>query len=237
MTPLAPVPLPVFRSNAKFDQNLECFGFRYTQLITTKFCTRPDLYIVVTCTKFRCDQPILLWIGHYKGTLNFEFGRNIVNGDWDGRLVYVSALHFGVRHYLNQRWLIVYWTSGNNRQRNLNQNTNICVQEMPLANCRPFSLDLKKQINFWKSSPFTYHLSVCCVVTLSSCGAKMTTLAIIISAYRTPTVLFLSNWDSMLFSWSYIYYGNRTVYAVVVRNICDYILYLSLYITMEIGPF
>ena len=29
----------------------------------------------------------------------------------------------------------------------------------------------------------------------------------------------------------------RTVYAVVVKNICDYILYLSLYITMEIGPF
>ena len=57
------------------------------------------------------------------------------------------------------------------------------------------------------------------------------------SAYRTPTVLLLSNWDSMLFSWSYIYYGNRTVYPVVVRNICDYILYLSLYITMEIGPF
>ena len=51
----APVPLTIFRSNSKFDQNLKCPGLKYTLPITTKFCTRHDSVTVVTCAKFRCD--------------------------------------------------------------------------------------------------------------------------------------------------------------------------------------
>ena len=52
---LAPVPLTVFRSNSKFDQNLECSSLKHIELITTKFCTRHDSYTVVACATFRCD--------------------------------------------------------------------------------------------------------------------------------------------------------------------------------------
>ena len=53
---LAPVPLTVFRSNSKFDQNLQCSDLKYTLPITTKFCTRHDSYTVVTCAKFCCGR-------------------------------------------------------------------------------------------------------------------------------------------------------------------------------------
>ena len=54
---LAPVPLTIFRSNSKFDQNLQCSGLKCTLLITIimKFCTRHDSVTVVTCAKFCCD--------------------------------------------------------------------------------------------------------------------------------------------------------------------------------------
>ena len=52
---LAPVPLTVFRSNSKFDPNLECSSLKCAQPITTKFCSRHDSYTVVTCAKFRRD--------------------------------------------------------------------------------------------------------------------------------------------------------------------------------------
>ena len=55
-TDLLPVPLTIFRSNLKFDQTLQCSGFKCTLLITTKFCTRHDSVTVVTCAKFCCDQ-------------------------------------------------------------------------------------------------------------------------------------------------------------------------------------
>ena len=38
----APVPLSIFRSNSKFDENSELSGFEYTRPITTIFCTRHD---------------------------------------------------------------------------------------------------------------------------------------------------------------------------------------------------
>ena len=53
---LAPVPLTIFRSNSKFDQNLLCSGLKCTLPITTEFCTRHDSVTVVTCAKFRCDR-------------------------------------------------------------------------------------------------------------------------------------------------------------------------------------
>ena len=57
----APVPLSMFRSNSKFDENSECFSFEYTRPITTIFCTRHDSDTVVTCTKYRCDRPRIFY--------------------------------------------------------------------------------------------------------------------------------------------------------------------------------
>ena len=54
---LAPVPLSIFRSNSKFDENSERSSFEYTWPITTIFCTRHDSDTVVTCAKYRCDRP------------------------------------------------------------------------------------------------------------------------------------------------------------------------------------
>ena len=54
---LAPVPLSIFRSNSKFDENSECSSFEYARPITTIFCTRHDSDTVVTCAKYRCDRP------------------------------------------------------------------------------------------------------------------------------------------------------------------------------------
>ena len=57
---LAPVPLSIFRSNSKFDENSECSSFEYTWPITTIFCTRHDSDTVVTCAKYRCDRPRII---------------------------------------------------------------------------------------------------------------------------------------------------------------------------------
>ena len=52
----APVPLTIFRSNSKFDQNLQYSSLKCTLPTTTKFCTRHDSVTVVTCAKFRYDR-------------------------------------------------------------------------------------------------------------------------------------------------------------------------------------
>ena len=57
----APVPLSIFRSNSKFDENSECSSFEYTRPITTTFCTRHDSDTVVTCAKYRCDRPRIFY--------------------------------------------------------------------------------------------------------------------------------------------------------------------------------
>ena len=64
---LAPVPLSIFRSNSKFDENSERSSFAYTRPITTILCTRHDSDTVETCAKYRCDRPRtfytrVLWI-------------------------------------------------------------------------------------------------------------------------------------------------------------------------------
>ena len=59
---LAPVPLSIFRSNSKFDENSERSSFEYTRPITTIFCTRHDSDTVVTCAKYRCDRPRIFYI-------------------------------------------------------------------------------------------------------------------------------------------------------------------------------
>ena len=53
---LAPVPLSIFRSNSKFDENSKHSSFEYARPITTIFCTRHDSVTVVTCAKYRCDR-------------------------------------------------------------------------------------------------------------------------------------------------------------------------------------
>ena len=52
----APVPLSIFGSNSKFDENLERSSFKYIRPITPIFCTRHDSDTVVTCAKYRCDR-------------------------------------------------------------------------------------------------------------------------------------------------------------------------------------
>ena len=52
----APVPLSIFRSNSKFDENSKHSSVKYTRPITTIFCTRHDSVTVVTCAKYRCDR-------------------------------------------------------------------------------------------------------------------------------------------------------------------------------------
>ena len=61
ITNLAPVPLSIFRSNSKFDENSERSNFVYTRPITTIFCTRHDSDTVVTCAKYRCDRPRIFY--------------------------------------------------------------------------------------------------------------------------------------------------------------------------------
>ena len=52
----APVPLTIFRSNSKFDKNLQYSSLKCILPTTTKFCTRHDSDTVVTCAKFRCNR-------------------------------------------------------------------------------------------------------------------------------------------------------------------------------------
>ena len=56
MCHLAPVPLSIFRSNSKFDENSKHSSVKYTRPITTIFWTRHDSDTVVTCAKYRCDR-------------------------------------------------------------------------------------------------------------------------------------------------------------------------------------
>ena len=58
---LVPVTLTVYRSNSNFDQNLQCSGLKYALPIGAKFCTCHDSVTMVTCVKFRCDLPNLIW--------------------------------------------------------------------------------------------------------------------------------------------------------------------------------
>ena len=56
----APVPLSIFRSNSKFDENSKHSSVKYTRPITTIFCTRHDSVTVVTCAKYRCDRSSII---------------------------------------------------------------------------------------------------------------------------------------------------------------------------------
>ena len=53
---LTPVPLSIFRSNSKFDENSKHSSVKWTRPITTIFCTLHDSVIVMMCAKYRCDR-------------------------------------------------------------------------------------------------------------------------------------------------------------------------------------
>ena len=74
----APVPLSIFRSNSKFDENSECSSFEYTRPITTIFCTRHDSDTVVTCAKYR--YAVYFTLECFEFSSNFEFDRNMLSG-------------------------------------------------------------------------------------------------------------------------------------------------------------
>ena len=77
---LALVPLSIFRSNSKFDENSEPSSFKYTRPITTIFCTRHDSDTVVTCARYRCDRPCIFYTRVFWIFIEFEFDRNMLSG-------------------------------------------------------------------------------------------------------------------------------------------------------------
>ena len=82
---LAPVPLSIFRSNSKFDENSERSSFECTRLITTIFCTRHDSDTVVTCAEYHCDRPRIFYTRVF--WIFIEFRIRSKYAWWDGRLV------------------------------------------------------------------------------------------------------------------------------------------------------
>ena len=79
----ARVPLTIFRSNSKFDQDLQGSDLKCTLLITTKFCTRHDSYTVVTYAKFRCGRWRIFWGGALQILIEFQIRSKYRY--WDGR--------------------------------------------------------------------------------------------------------------------------------------------------------
>ena len=64
----APIPLTLFRSNSKFNQNLESSGLRHSQPVTTKFCTHHNGFEVLHIPQqlHCCDIcKISLWLAEY----------------------------------------------------------------------------------------------------------------------------------------------------------------------------
>ena len=77
---LVPVPLTLFRSKSKFDQNLKCSILRYAEPITTIFYTRHDRYTVVTCADFVVIDWEYFKPEHFEFWWNFKFDRKNVSG-------------------------------------------------------------------------------------------------------------------------------------------------------------
>ena len=75
---LAPVPLSIFRSNSKFNENSKHSSVTYTWPITAIFCTRHDSATVVTCAKYRCDRSSIFETRAF--WIFIEFDRNMLSG-------------------------------------------------------------------------------------------------------------------------------------------------------------
>ena len=67
----------MFRSNLKFDQNLQCSSLKCAQRNTKKFCTCHDSVTVVMCAKFYCDWFSIFKLEHSKFWSN---SKNSVSG-------------------------------------------------------------------------------------------------------------------------------------------------------------
>ena len=76
----APVPLSIFRSNSKFEENSKHSTVKYTRSITTIFCTRHDSVFVVTCANIVVIGRIYLKLERSEFSSNFEFDRNMLCG-------------------------------------------------------------------------------------------------------------------------------------------------------------
>ena len=134
-----PVPLKVFQLNSKFDQISECSGLRYTQLIIKKFWAHHDSVTVVTCTKFGCDRPIILWTRALQNFIEFQIQSNYL---WDGSQVMVC--HQAIIWTDAGIWLI--GPLGTNFSEILIEihtvsSKKMCLK-MPSAKWRPFCLNL-----------------------------------------------------------------------------------------------
>ena len=81
------VPLTVFRSNSKFNKNLECSSLKYVQLITTKFCTCHNRVTVMTCTKFHVIGRVYFKPEHSKSWSYFELDRKSEHKSWHSNSV------------------------------------------------------------------------------------------------------------------------------------------------------
>ena len=110
LTPtMAPIPLRIFRSNLKLDQNLQCSGLKCTQPITSKFCTGHDSNFAVICY-------VYFKLEHSKFWSNFKFDRNIVGGTgaWTASGGLVTCLYKVSNSYILAAaewllWLALIW--------------------------------------------------------------------------------------------------------------------------------
>ena len=104
---LAPVPVTIFWSNSKFDQNMQCSGLKYTPLVAMQFCTRHDSYTVVTCAKFHCDRLSIFRITALQNLI--ELQNRSKCRKWDGRLVIYLLDHMlhNISLGWRRRWLLI----------------------------------------------------------------------------------------------------------------------------------
>ena len=72
----APVPLSIFRSNSKFDENSKHSSVKYTRSITTVFCTRHDS---VTVQNIVVIGWIYMKLERSEFSSNFEFDQNVLS--------------------------------------------------------------------------------------------------------------------------------------------------------------
>ena len=98
-----PVPLTRFRSNWKFDQNLEC-STDHKETLHTSCLT------VVTCVKFRCDRPNMLWTRALPSFI--EFHRDNVSGTGAGM---GASIWLPQWQWINWRMQFNCWCATNER--------------------------------------------------------------------------------------------------------------------------
>ena len=79
-TLLASVPLSIFPSNSKFDENSERSSFEYTRPITTIFCTRHAVTLSWRVQNIVVIGRVCFTLECFEFSSNFEFDRNMLSG-------------------------------------------------------------------------------------------------------------------------------------------------------------